>query len=64
MSAKRLLLDYKLSLGTVEKVDCSKEESDWYRTLLKEGKPLPEGVYSEYAESYENVFFYKIKGCF
>lgn len=43
--------DYEFEFGFKERIWCSQEEAKEYRKLLKENKPLPDGVYSERADN-------------
>lgn len=49
---RKELWDMKYKLGIIRKEECSKEESEEYRKLVKKGEPLPEGVY-RYGEYYD-----------
>ena len=57
------LEELKYKLGILQEVDCSDSETEKYRSLLKQGMPLPNGVRRSapdaYDESDENAMFCK-----
>lgn len=53
MNAKDELIKKQIELGILEAVNCTKRETLAYRQLLREGKPLPEGVWAE--DDYEDI---------
>lgn len=60
--AKRVkdeLLAYRLEFGVVDKKQCTQEENKLYSELLKEGKPLPKGVF-KYVDL--DNWFYTVEG--
>lgn len=56
------LLAYKYDFHLMQKLPCSKEENKAYTKLLKDGKPLPEGVlkydysYNEGTEDFYTIY--------
>ena len=48
---------YRFEFDVLQKVMCDARESEDYATLLKEGKPLPDGVYSEEGVGGATVFY-------
>lgn len=39
------LNELKFETGLFQRIDCSKEQTEYFRQILKEGNSLPEGVY-------------------
>ena len=50
---KEIIRDLKEELLLVQKIDCTKEEDEIYREMLKRGESLPDGVY-KYEDSLGN----------
>ena len=46
INLKNELLNLKFDNNIIQKISCTKLECKKYQKLLKEGKPLPEGVYA------------------
>ncbi len=57
------LLELKYKLGILQRTDCTWEEDDKYRSLLRENKPLPDGILYDAPSdgSLELPHFYKVQ---
>lgn len=58
---RKQLNSYKYEFDLLQKVECPKEESKRYLQMVKNGEPLPEGVYRYVYENGEQAdIFYTI----
>lgn len=51
------LQNYREKYGLSEKIPCSKEDNEKYAQMVKDGTPLPTGVYAYNYENLEDVYY-------
>ena len=61
MAIDEELIRMKCKLGVLKEEPCPEWENRAYRTMLKQGKPLPEGVYKDTNYDDEEAEFYTIQ---
>ena len=62
MNLKKEFERLKYRLDILQEVNCSEDENKEYRQLLKEGKPLPDGVFRRNAwQEIDDSIFYTVQ---